>query len=89
MEHGERLSAGHPELNLRAEDGRYLLMLGEVHADGEYDVRTLTNPNPKEGEDSIGGEFFGASHIVEDFDLVLRAFCEFAETGNVSHDLMD
>jgi hypothetical protein len=89
MQHEGEIGFGKPELNLRAENGRYLLTLGEVDADGEHDVRTLTNSNPKKEDDFIGGEFFGACHIVEDFDLVLRAFCEFAETGNVSHNLMD
>lgn len=78
---------GKPELELRAEGGRYILMLGEIDAKGDHNVRTFYDPRPT-GGDCIGGEFFGDSNIVEDFDLVLRAFCEFAETGNVSHDLM-
>lgn len=77
-----------PTLELRGEKGRFILMLQDFDADGEAEVRTFLNPSPK-GDGSIWGDFFGASRIVEDFDLVLRAFCEFAETGNVSRDLMD
>ena len=84
----------YPKLDLQAEHGRYLLLLAELNEEEEIDVRTLTNPNPRfnpdapKGMDHIGGEPFPASAIVTDFDLVLRAFQEFARTGNVSRDLM-
>lgn len=78
------------KLSLYFEDGNYLLMLLDYDEEGYIDVRTPYNSNAPKGEfQNILGEPYGATTVVQDFELVKKCFIEFNQTGNVSRDLLN
>lgn len=87
-------SLGEPvnSLQLHAEKGYFMLMLGEP-VDGEWCVRTYHKP----GRDlasagtkmAILGNYWSVNELCRDLDVVVRIFREFFETGDVSEQLMD
>ena len=81
----------HPEnLSVYFEDDNYLLMLLDYDDEGCIDVRTANNEHASKGEfQNILGEPYGATTIVQDFEIVKKCFIEFNQTGNVSRDLLN
>jgi hypothetical protein len=83
-----------PELELQSEDGRYLVLMTEVDADGHEEILSFCNHNtPKDPVEldrfrCFRGELFPPADVVTDFDLVRRGFREFMETGTISPELM-
>lgn len=78
---------GPQNLQVEADDGHYLLSLGED--DGEdYIVRTLDNPKCDEYQVGILGNLYSSRQICRDVGLVIRAFDEFFSSGDVSRDFL-
>ncbi|WP_287912433.1 hypothetical protein [Acinetobacter sp.] len=78
------------KLTLYFEEGNYLLMLLDYDEEGYIDVRTPYNTDALKDEfQNILGEPYGATTIVQDFELVKKCFIEFNQTGNVSRDLLN
>lgn len=69
-------------LQVRSEAGNYLLTLGE-EIDGDWDVRSYNNSDAKEGRVELLGDYWDAKSIFRSFGVVIVAFKEFYETGNV------
>jgi hypothetical protein len=78
------LEVGPEKLELYAENGKFLLMLGVNEEDGDYSVRTLTNECVSEDFMVIMGEKFPAKAITRDIGCVFKAFNEFALSGDVT-----
>jgi len=87
----EAIDEEEPEsLKLYFEEDNYLLMLLDYDEEGYIDVRTPYNSNAPKGEfQNILGEPYGATTVVQDFELVKKCFIEFNQTGNVSRDLLN
>lgn len=75
-------------LQVRAESGNYLLTLGE-ETDDEYKVRFYWNASLTNDKSLILGEYWSERQLIKDFDLVVRIFKEFFDTGNVSEDILN
>jgi hypothetical protein len=76
------------ELTMYAEDGRYLVTLGENGADGEFHFRTVDVEDRENVLIYLQGNTYPNRAITEDIDLVARIFMEFYRTGEVSKDLL-
>ncbi|WP_172205310.1 hypothetical protein [Niveibacterium sp. COAC-50] len=74
-------------LQVRSEAGNYLLTLGE-ETDDDWEVRTYHNPNSKESRVELLGDYWDAKMIFRNFEVVVAAFKEFYELGNVSVALL-
>ncbi|WP_435928483.1 DUF6911 family protein [Dryocola sp. BD613] len=74
-------------LQVRVENGYYLITLGEIVED-EYQVRTYWDHSKSDTEIIILGDRWSERQLTRDFDLVVRIFKEFFDTGNVSTDLL-
>ncbi|MEB3755193.1 DUF6911 family protein [Acinetobacter sp. MD2(2019)] len=87
----EAIDEEEPEsLKLYFEEDNYLLMLLDYDEEGYIYVRTLHNADAPKGEfQNILGEPYGATTVVQDFELVKKCFIEFNQTGNVSRDLLN
>ncbi|MGE2624755.1 DUF6911 family protein, partial [Escherichia coli] len=74
-------------LQVRAENGFYVIMLGEIFED-EYRVRTYwassNEPNDTATEMSILGDHWPKRQLIKNFDLVINIFKEFFDTGTIS-----
>ncbi|MFC0138940.1 DUF6911 family protein [Erwinia mallotivora] len=75
-------------LQVRTESGYYLITLGEIFED-EYQVRTYWEPSKPDAEMIVLGDRWPERQLTKDFDLVVRIFKEFFDTGNVSTELLD
>ena len=75
-------------LQVRAESGYYLVTLGEI-VDGEYQVRTHWDHSKSDTKVVILGDCWPEQQIIKKFDLVVRIFREFFDTGNVSKELLN
>ncbi|MGV7959710.1 hypothetical protein QPK13_00870 [Photorhabdus tasmaniensis] len=75
-------------LQVRTEDGCYLLTLGEVVED-EYNVRSYWDPEGPDKKINILGDYWPARQLTKDFDFVVKVFKEFFDTGNVSKELLN
>jgi len=80
--------AGPERLSVEAENGFYLVTLLEYDESGS-DVRSIWD-NTLSSEDNIVilGNYWPERQLTKDFDLVVRIFKEFFDTGNVSTDLL-
>jgi hypothetical protein len=76
------------EIAVYAEAGRYMPVLREYAADHEHVVRTLKNEQAPAGLGVMMGQSYPAHFIVDDIDLVIQVFREFATHGDVSRALM-
>ncbi|MCT8342875.1 MULTISPECIES: DUF6911 family protein [Photorhabdus] len=76
------------ELQVRTEEGDYLLTLGEVMED-EYNVRSYWDPEGPDQKINILGDYWPARQLTKDFDFVVKVFKEFFDTGNVSKELLN
>jgi hypothetical protein len=69
------------------EHGRFIAMLGEMYED--WNVRTFENANFAPDQlTTIFGNYWSKRSVTRDFKLVVQAFKEFVETGDVSRELM-
>lgn len=78
-----RSESGAEMLQVRTENGYYLMTLGEIFED-EYQVRTYWDPSGNDDEVMILGDCWPIRQITENFDIVVKVFKEFTCTGNVS-----
>lgn len=74
-------------LQLRTEKSFYFMTLSGIR-DDEYVVRTYNDLSQPNIEIMILGDNWPAQQVTKDFDLVVRIFKEFFDTGNVSTDLL-
>ncbi|MEX0447439.1 hypothetical protein [Xenorhabdus sp. SGI246] len=82
-------NVGDPEmLQLRTEAGYYLIMLGEIFED-EYNVRSYYDRKVVDQQIDILGDYWSTRQLIRDFDLVVRIFKEFFDTGNVTKSLLN
>lgn len=79
---------GAETLQVRTESGYYLITLGEIFED-EYQVRTYWDTSKPDTEIMILGDRWPERQLIKNFDLVVRIFKEFFDTGNVSTDLLN
>jgi hypothetical protein len=78
---------GPQSLQVQKEGEVSILSLGEY--DGEdYNVRSFTNDATEKQQIEILGNLWDARMICSEFDLVIKIFKEFFETGNVSRKLL-
>lgn len=81
------LEIGPDMLQVRAENSNYMLTLGEETAN-EYKVRCYWDQTLQNGELMILGDYWSRKQLIKDFELVVRVFKEFFDTGNVSEDIL-
>lgn len=80
---------GPERLSVEAENGFYLVTLLEYDESGS-DVRSIWDQTSSSGENvMILGNYWPKRQLTKDFDLVVRIFKEFFDTGNVSMDLLN
>ncbi len=82
------VDTGAEMLQVRTEKGYYLITLGEICED-EYQVRTYWNSFISDAEIMLLGDRWSERQLTKNFDLVVRIFKEFFDTGNVSTDLLN
>lgn len=81
---------GPMNLDVSTEDGFYLLTLLEC-SESDLTVRSYWDKS-KSGKNKkiqIYGDYWPEQQLTNDFDLVVRAFKEFFDTGNVSADILN
>lgn len=74
-------------LQVRTENGYYLITLGEICED-EYQVRTYWDSTEPDAAMMILGDHWPKRQLTRDFELIIRVFKEFFDTGNVSTKLL-
>lgn len=80
---------GPERLSVEAENGFYLVTLLEYDESGG-DVRSIWDKTSSSGEHVIiRGNYWPKRQLTKDFDLVVRIFEEFFNTGNVSTELLN
>ncbi|MCU6368774.1 DUF6911 family protein [Enterobacter quasiroggenkampii] len=73
------------EIQVRMEKGFYLVTF--LNEDDEVmSITDLTQPDEKV---LIFGDYWPASQLTKNYDLVVRIFREFFDTGNVSKELLN
>ncbi|RLM10082.1 hypothetical protein BIY27_14985 [Gibbsiella quercinecans] len=75
-------------LQVRAENGNYMLTLGE-ETDDDYKVRFYWDPSLPNEKLLLLGDYWSERQLIKDFDIVVRVFKEFFDTGNVSADILN
>jgi len=80
--------AGPQSLQVFCEGGNYLLMLGELDEEHHF-VRSYTNKHAKQDMVEIAGDLWDVRMVCYEFDIVMRAFREFFDRGDVSRELLD
>jgi hypothetical protein len=70
---------------LESDNNTYLITLLEDVGD-DLDVRAYDNPTATAKMVEVLGDYWDARMLTDDFDLVVRLFKEFFETGDVSRD---
>lgn len=84
----DNTNIGPDMLQVRAENGNYLLNLGE-ETDDDYKVRFYWNTSLPNEKLLILGDYWSERQLLKDFDLVVRVFKEFFDTGNVSAEILN
>lgn len=80
---------GPERLSVEAENGFYLVTLLEYDESGG-DVRSIWDKTSSSGEHVIiRGNYWPKRQLTKDFDLVVKIFKEFFNTGNVSTELLN
>ncbi|BBV89633.1 MAG: hypothetical protein E6661_23310 [Enterobacter sp.] len=80
---------GPERLSVEAENGFYLVTLLEYDESGG-DVRSIWDKTSSSGGHVIiRGNYWPERQLTKDFDLVVKIFKEFFNTGNVSTDLLN
>jgi Family of unknown function (DUF6911) len=75
-------------LQVRTERGFSVLTLGE-ETESDYDVRSFFNPDAEATSMAILGDLWDMRGVCADFEMVIQAFKQFYETGDVSHELLN
>jgi len=76
-------------LSVEAESGFYLVTLLEYDESGG-DVRSIWDKtSSSEGQIMVRGNYWPERQLTKNFDLVVRIFKEFFDTGNVSTELLN
>ena len=81
--------AGPYEINLYADSGNYLLMLNQYLDDGEHVVRTLNNASAGTKLVDVLDDYYPASFVTRDMDIVISCFQEFLRSGDVSLSVLN
>ncbi|MEM6160093.1 hypothetical protein AAH446_05970 [Erwinia sp. P6884] len=81
---------GPMNLDVSTDDGFYLLTLLES-SECDLTVRTYWDKSKSDNDKKIQiyGDYWPEHQLTNDFDLVVRTFKEFFDTGNVSVDLLN
>ncbi|MCP1108555.1 hypothetical protein M6G53_24675 [Serratia nevei] len=79
---------GPERLSVEAENGFYLVTLLEYDESGG-DVRSIWDQTSSGESVMILGNYWPERQLTKDFDLVVRIFKEFFDTGNVSTELLN
>lgn len=74
-------------LQIRAETGNYLVILGEI-VDDDYEVRSYFDEKSTREKISILGDYWPKNQITTDFLFVIDVINEFFNTGNVQKNLL-
>nr|WP_238486012.1 hypothetical protein [Rahnella perminowiae] len=75
-------------LQVRAQNDNYILTLGE-ETDDDYKVRFYWDSSLPNEQILLLGDYWPERQIIKEFDLVVRIFKEFFDTGNVSVDILN
>jgi len=75
-------------LQIRAENGHYLVMLGEIVND-DYEVRTYYNGKDTEEKISILGDYWPKNQTATNFSIITQVISDFFHTGNVRKELLN
>ncbi|MGG4606760.1 DUF6911 family protein [Providencia sp. Me31A] len=78
---------GSQMLQVRAELGNYLVMLGEIIND-DYEVRTYYDEKMTKETICILGDYWSKNQITTDFSFIVQVVYEFFNTGNVQNHLL-
>ncbi|HFF8525174.1 TPA: hypothetical protein ACGEYH_003957 [Providencia rettgeri] len=78
---------GSQMLQVRAELGNYLVMLGEIIND-DYEVRTYYDEKSIKEAICILGDYWPKNQITTDFSFIIQVVYEFFNTGNVQNHLL-
>jgi hypothetical protein len=78
---------GIQSLQIRAEKGYFLLLLGEEDEE-DHNVRTYTNTSIDRGRVDILGDFWDSRIVCTEYDVVMKVLMEFVETGDVSKNIL-
>lgn len=78
---------GSQMLQVRAELGNYLVMLGEITND-DYEVRTYYDEKGTKEVICILGDYWPKNQITTDFSFIIQVVYEFFNTGNVQNHLL-
>jgi hypothetical protein len=73
------------EIQVKMENGFYLVTL----LNEDDDVLSLSDPIQSDKKIFILGDSWSISQTTQDFDLVIRIFKEFFETGDVSKEILN
>lgn len=79
---------GPAKLDVSTENGFYLLTLLE-YSESDSDVRSYWDMSKADNKVMLIGNYWPERQLTKDFDLVIRIFKEFFDTGNVSTDLLN
>lgn len=88
LRHQQASDSGPYELEMYVDAGNFLLMLNVLDEHGDQTVKTLTNKDVASDLIVILGEKYPAKAATRDVEIVCAIFNEFAQSGNVSTDLM-
>ncbi|GAA3579170.1 hypothetical protein GCM10023078_03790 [Gibbsiella greigii] len=75
-------------LQVRTENGYYLITLGEIVED-EYQVRTYWDSSKPDTGMVILGDYWPESQLTKDCEFIVKILKEFFDTGNVSKELLN
>lgn len=75
-------------MSLYSDNKRYLILFETILEDGDIDVRTFNDKSGSREFISMLGEPFAIASTTKDFSLVVKAFNEFLQTGDVCRDLL-
>lgn len=85
---GDEENGFEKSLQVRFEDGKYLLTFG-YETEDDWLVRTYQNGESRSEEITILGDVWRSNCICRDPVIVRQAFKQFFDTGTVSDDLMN
>ena len=74
-------------LQIRTENGYYLITLGEIVED-EYQVRTYWDSSNPDTGIMILGDYWPESQLTKDSEFIVKILKEFFDTGNVSKEFL-
>nr|WP_259462974.1 hypothetical protein [Pectobacterium parmentieri] len=81
-------SVGPVNIDVSTGNGFYLITLLE-YSENDSDVRSYWDMSKVDNKITVLGEIWPERQLIKDFDLVVRVFKEFFDTGNVSTDLLN